>query len=442
MKYCDDLMIAEKKLHHGVSLLYPGALHDKSSKVKILAKGKTVIDDVTIDSTYELDNALPVPLMDGVNDFSAFMVKKDVHVFDIFFDEHHFDVLHLHTFMGLPGEVLASARRHGIRIVYTSHDYFAICTRDLLFRNGHPCNDDHECHDCTSCNASALSFRKMQFLQSSLYKRLKDNVLIKILRQRHNRNIYNVNSVDTEENIIDADHDLCGLYQKLRRQNMNLLNHIDAVHFNSSVTFDVYRRYGKTKSNSHVITITNGSIQDHRKHVSVSSRLELGYLGPGDLHKGFLLLMEACDMLWKEGFHNFRLHLYLNGVADKPYAVNHGMYQYSDLEKVMSEFQLLVVPSLCYETFGMTMIEARSYGIPAIVSTHAGAKDLIIENVNGNTFIPESRVLQNLLEKIIKNPSIVEGYSQWICSNDCIKTMEQHTKEILDLYEQVGKNQK
>ena len=55
-------------------------------------------------------------------------------------------------------------------------------------------------------------------------------------------------------------------------------------------------------------------------------------------------------------------------------------FAHSELDKIMSEADVVVAPSIWYETFGFTVLEALSYGVPVIVSNHVGAKDIIGNN--------------------------------------------------------------
>ena len=43
---------------------------------------------------------------------------------------------------------------------------------------------------------------------------------------------------------------------------------------------------------------------------------------------------------------------------------------------------LLIVPSLGLETFGMVVLEAFSFGVPVLMSEHVGAKMLVEEMDN------------------------------------------------------------
>ena len=52
-------------------------------------------------------------------------------------------------------------------------------------------------------------------------------------------------------------------------------------------------------------------------------------------------------------------------------------FSQADLARIFAETDVLVAPSIWYETFGFTVLEAISYGVPVIVSDHVGAKDII-----------------------------------------------------------------
>jgi glycosyltransferase involved in cell wall biosynthesis len=54
----------------------------------------------------------------------------------------------------------------------------------------------------------------------------------------------------------------------------------------------------------------------------------------------------------------------------------------ADLEKLMRESHLLVVPS-SYEGFGIVYLEGMAFGLPSIASDAGGAKEVITDNVNG-----------------------------------------------------------
>ena len=107
----------------------------------------------------------------------------------------------------------------------------------------------------------------------------------------------------------------------------------------------------------------------------------------------------------------------------------HGRYNFSDLERIFDETDVLVAPSIWYETFGYTVLEALSYGVPVIVSDHVGAKDIIpdkggiiIENMDEEKLY---EVIKGLtFEKLVEmNANIVKF--------DSIMTEKNMTEKIM-----------
>ena len=179
-KYCMDLIDEQKKAGHKVSLLWPGKYKDSSPKCHI--KKHRANKGIT---NYEINNTHPVPLLDGILYPELFTCKKDKAVFEEFLSKENFDVLHIHTLMGLPKELIETANDMGIKTVFTSHDYFGICPKVTLYRYGECCYDDNGCRNCIQCNLHALSLKKIQLMQSPVYRWVKDTTVVIKLRKQH-----------------------------------------------------------------------------------------------------------------------------------------------------------------------------------------------------------------------------------------------------------------
>lgn len=432
-QYCLDLMIEQTKVGHQVGLLWPGRLYDLTPKSKVNQKQKYKLQNDLYCTSYELLNPLPIPLMDGIQDPAMYLIKKEKKVYTEFFQKHTFQMLHIHTFMGLPSELIEAAHEVGVKTVFTTHDYFPICPRCNLFHSGKDCQDDKKCSDCVSCNQYGLSFNKMRLFQSELYKSVKESSVIKMLRARHNRKMYDATEQVIESEIIDAKKQK--EYQNLRDRNIVLLEKMDVVHFNSTNTLCIYKKRGYAGDNAKVISISNGAIADHKRIRKVGSPVRFGYLGPLTTHKGYNLFKNACDALWQSGEHNFEAHIFVEINNPPPYMICHKPYSYQELPNVMDQFDVLVTPSEWEETFGFTVLEALSYGIPVIVSEKVGAKDLFFEGKNG--FVIEGSVhkLKDCLKKLIDNPSIVRQMNSYTVENFDVKTMAEHAHEIEKLYQ-------
>lgn len=153
-KYAKDLMLAQQNLGYSVVALYPGG-------ASLLHKHCYVHEDKLYDgiNVFEMSNPLPVSLMYGIKNVESEMnsVNLDVESFRSMLDTANPDVFHVHTLMGLPLEYLQEVHHRGIRIVYTSHDYFGLCPKvNFINQCGEVClgaSSDR----CVVCNVNAKS---------------------------------------------------------------------------------------------------------------------------------------------------------------------------------------------------------------------------------------------------------------------------------------------
>ena len=154
VKYTKDLMQAQMQLGHLVAALYPGG-------TSLFEKPCHVHWDKTNDGirSFEMMNPLPVPLMYGVKDIESATNSQnlDSYSFECLLDDVKPEVFHVHTLMGLPLEYLQIVHDLGIRIVYTSHDYFGLCPKvNFINQDGEVCLGA-SADRCAVCNAHAKS---------------------------------------------------------------------------------------------------------------------------------------------------------------------------------------------------------------------------------------------------------------------------------------------
>ena len=431
VKYCIDLMRAQKELGHNVGMLWPGKYINSKPFCKI--KSRKPVDGI---KSYELINPLPVPLLDGIVKPHLFTSVKDKSVFNDFIREEGVDVIHIHTLMGLPRELVEAANEAGVKTIFTSHDYFGICPNGSLMQGSKVCEDDHNCKDCVICCRGGLSIKKIKFLQSGLYRIIKNFCMIKWLRKYHlkRHGSYAIN-IDGNYNSLDVEDAEGNKYLLLRKFYCDILKKINAIHFNSSQSCEVYNRFINVRDKSFIITITNAAIGDNRKRKHVNDIVKLGYLGPvSDARKGFFELFSVLLELYEQGYINFELRIYDYFISKKPFLKCHEPYNSNQLQDVMQSIDVLVVPSIWYETFGFTVLEALSYGVPVIVSDHVGAKDLIINYKTGFIYNQGKEELECLIKSILNRPQVLSEFNNNIVHLSSIKTMGMHTIEVLDIY--------
>lgn len=371
-KYAFDLMKAQSADENTVIGLWPGEMKIFHCGVRI--KKRKNQEGI---GNYEIINPLPVPLDEGINETDVYMMPCDISVYEDFLKSVCPDVIHIHTLMGLHREFIEAAKKLNIRTVFTTHDYFGICPRVTLYRYGKTCNEDHGCEDCIQCNCNPLSMRKIQIMQSPLYREMKDSAIVKALRKKHRGNFFKDENLPDMPDINVAK--MAENYRKLRSYYVSMLEKIDFIHFNSNLAEKVYRKYFVPKA-YRVMPITHQNISDNRTIINwkPEARLRITFLSPAKPFKGFNILKTALDELWNSGKRDFELAVFSPVVDPSPYMrVTEDGFEQNQLKSILSDTDIVIVPSVWYETFGFTALEAVSYGVPVIVSDNVGAKDVI-----------------------------------------------------------------
>ncbi|WP_294143732.1 glycosyltransferase [uncultured Clostridium sp.] len=399
-KYCLDLMLTQKEQGNRVGLLWPGEINFLKKNSVLKRK-----DNYGLES-YEIINPLPVPMDEGVRDIEYYMTDGDSEICEQFLRSYKADVLHIHTLMGLHKEWITAAQKAGVKTLFTTHDYYGICPKVTLYREGSVCDCDHECVDCINCNNKGLAQSKIKLLQSPIYRKIKNCGPVKKIRKKHRCNFYLQSAAtapaalkehsksEVKETIKKTD------YQSLRQFYLSMLTGIDVIHFNSSVTQKVYMRYF-IPENSSVIPISHRGIEDNRIIKAFDSDdLRISFLSPFKPFKGSTIIKDALDEIWAQEKHNFSLRIIEHIESPSPYMIIQDGYEYDELKKIFEETDLLIAPSICYETFGFTVLEALSHGVPVLVSENVGAKDLIKKEY-GIVIAPDKEALKEAILQLL-----------------------------------------
>ncbi|MCJ8010484.1 glycosyltransferase [Paenibacillus sp. KQZ6P-2] len=436
-KYSVDLMLTQQQLLHEVIVLYPGHYTLTGS---LRVKKNDSYQGIQV---YEIINPLPVPLLGGVKKPREYMKQINGQQYTTFLQQLNPDIIHVHTLMGLHKEFLEAAKALGIRMVFTSHDYFGICPKvNLLDSSGTVCESYKDGIECVSCNQGGYSSTMIRLMQSRAYRYFKESRAVTLLRKRvkHRFRAENRKRSSDASNNIKKDPVMGLSYVELRKYYMEMLQFMNGIHFNSSVAQQEYHRYGQW--NGKVISITHRDIQDRRSIRTVQSAdkpLRFTYLGPVDAYKGFFLLHQSLQQLRKHSYMNWCLQVY----GDMSHASElfntekytfHGKYCYDDLSHIFENTDILVIPSICKETFGFTGLEALSYGVPVLIADTVGFKDMIRNGVTGFIVKPEVKELADQLRNIIENRDILNVMNQNINEMDIQFSMERHVEQLMDWY--------
>lgn len=420
-QYVMSLIDSQSKNGVDVFLLYPSGVRLFSKmQIKKCRKAGNV-------GVFKIINPMPVPLLYGVKDPADLMDESMIDEGNIaeFISTLSPDVLHIHTFMGLPRILLYVARKQGIKIVYTTHDYFGLCLKVNFIDNlGALCEYPEHSH-CAICNKDSHGTRFLKLRNEPFLSHLKSLHSYCASVKRHGTGAATIYKKEMDgvagPKILD--------YSLLADYYMDMFNMIDRYHFNSSVSMQVYTGL-LPGIHGTVIPITHSGIKDNRRLKKFSDKtLRIGFIGHIDPYKGFDVLKRA--VLKTDGC--FTLNVWGNrikGVDNDSDKIRFcGLFDYSQQANVYENMDILVVPSIWKETFSLVVLEALSYGVPVIVSKNVGAKDIVAE-YNPNFIYNTEDNLRILLNAIMHDRNILVAFNKRILEGEWKYSMTRHISDI------------
>jgi len=172
----------------------------------------------------------------------------------------------------------------------------------------------------------------------------------------------------------------------------------------------------------------------------------IGYIGSVIPVKGVHVLMDAFKML---GRADIELHIHGEGFAfhdDTTYVDRlkarsigqrniffEGPYKPVDLPRILANLDILVVPSLWWETFCLTIREGLMAGVPVVASDLGAMREALDGEENGLLFRPgDARDLADRLIQLIEDDGLRVKLSQ--CAH-VVKPIDTYAEELLGLYE-------
>jgi glycosyltransferase involved in cell wall biosynthesis len=258
-----------------------------------------------------------------------FMTERD---FDTLLREFCPDVVHTHSMVELTPFMWDAAKSRGATIVHTLHDYDLVCIRAALFKNGQNCNPAH-----TAC---------------SLFSQVK---------KRHHRHVDHVVGVS---NSILKTHLERGFFQHL-------------PHSSRHVVWNPVRGVSGTT---------------HAGSTRREGPFTFGFLGRLVPEKGIDLLLSCCRDLPSEGWQlkvAGRAPTDRSALRECASGLPIEFVGYADPGEFLRCIDVLVVPSVWAEPFGLTVVEAYAAGVPVLGADSGGIAE-IVSAVDPAWLVPRS----------------------------------------------------
>jgi glycosyltransferase involved in cell wall biosynthesis len=316
------------------------------------------------------------------------------------------------------------SKEQGVPVVFTLHDYWLACARVNLLRQGVSRCDGPAPAQCACC-CQAFYTRWPQWpttrpnLVYHLKQAVKDGLFWAI-----------------EKPVATAS------FRQRASAQAALIRHTDLFIAPSSFLLEFMARHGVPREKLvHCDYGMTTELFSSCLKVPHRGRLRFGYVGTISHHKGIPVLLEAFD-----GFHEGELFLYgsRNDEILRSYA--HVLAQENvhfegelcerDKAGALSRLDALIVPSVWYENSPLVIHEAFLAGLPVITSDIGGMAELVTDGVNGVHFRAGDPI--DLRRKLTESCVAPARLAHMASQLPHVKSMEEHTRELIGYYEQVS----
>lgn len=272
------------------------------------------------------------------------------------------DVVHFHHLAYLGSKCILAARDAGAKVLLTLHDYHLICDNGVLLRKDGSLCEEGPIGACSHC--------------------LRD---------------YPVIPERWVEGEIDPDWDPVGWGVQLRRdQHLAHLAHVHTIICPSRFLEKVFRDAGMiTNQEVHVLKAGYPGERREPRDSDPGEPLRVGYVGGIYESKGVHVLVEAFRHLRGRKI-SLSIHGHLDWFPDYVAALRDaaagsdvtfaGPFENDEVDAVMTQFDVLVVPSIWYENMPITIQEAYRNAVPVVATDLGGMAEVVEDGVTGLTF--------------------------------------------------------
>lgn len=179
---------------------------------------------------------------------------------------------------------------------------------------------------------------------------------------------------------------------------------------------------------------------------TASDSLRVGFVGTVAEWKGVHVLIDAVNALEGEAIQ-LDIHgelayfpeyvARLRSEAQHPEIRFHGRFENREVAKVLSEIDVLVVPSLWYENSPLTIHEAFLAGVPVLASDIGGMAEFVEHERNGLHFeVGNARSLEASLRRLLADTTLLDqlraGIPEFKTASEDAEAWEGRYSRLLD----------
>lgn len=330
-------------------------------------------------------------------------------------EEEKPDIVHIQHLMGLPFALVDKITAVKIPFLITLHDYWYICANAQLLTNTEQeiCDGPNSYFtNCAGCAFARAGWTKGIGLAPSIAPLFlfRNSRLGKILNQA--------------QRLIAPTDFVYRTYSDLGAPTNKMLT----VRHGLELPQEIINRALAARANR-----------------SRERPLHIGYIGGINWQKGIHVLIEALNRLPPD---EVQLTVY-GDLSSFPQYANQlrkssthsgitlaGPVSHEQIWLALASFDLLVLPTLWYETSSLILDEAFAVGVPVIASRIGVMVEKIEEGTNGRLFpVGDVNALSEIIYDLIKNPDTLQKWQEGIPR---VRTIENHVRDIEEVYYEAG----
>jgi glycosyltransferase involved in cell wall biosynthesis len=309
------------------------------------------------------------------------------------------DVIHVHNFLPLISpSIFILANKLGIPVILTLHNYRLICPSATLFFKG------------KIYERGIHSVFHFDAIWKGVYRNSRIQTAVVV--------------------IMTVAHNFLGTWKNKVDGYIALTNFAKDIFLDSSISID------KSK-----LFVKSNFVEESDQRYFVREKFFL-FIGRLTEEKGIDVLLKAAK--------TFRFKLVIIGdgplkrkvasaAKNNPDILYLGLQSKAVVIEYLKKCRALIFPSIWYEGFPMTILEAFSTGTPVIASNLGGMREIIQDKINGLHFVPGDEL--HLIAKIIQ-VSTDQSLASKLSNNARLSYLEHYTparnyEQLTGIYQSV-----
>lgn len=352
--------------------------------------------------------------------------------FEDFLSEVQPDLVHMNSCYLLSVSIVSAAKKLGLPVALTLHDYWFLCARATLLKpDGSVCNAPDDPAECAWC---LLTGSRRYRLPEMASRGVAGQVAKSVLRRPAAANLFGWQSV------IDALQE---------RQNLlrEALNQVDVVIVATRFLKNMLtkRGYPPEKILRHPYGLDTSGWQLNGSSEAQPAHLRFAYIGQITHQKGIHILIQAFNRLMPPA-EAPTLEIYGNLTRFPRYAARlrklaaqndrirfAGTYDNKDTPQVFAAIDALAVPSVWYEGSPLIIQEALATKTPVIASNLGGMAESIRHDVDG--LLAEAGDVDSLaqqLQRLLDEPDLLARLRDNIRP---VRAIEDEMMQLMEVYQ-------